>query len=77
VPLDQPRGVAVDEAADGWGQLVDGAVQLSPHALLPEGGILLSRSRWFPTPQERGIIGDAQPGDRAEEVAPAVSQAQS
>jgi hypothetical protein len=34
VPLDQPRGVvAVDEAADGLAQLVDGVVQLGPQAL--------------------------------------------
>jgi hypothetical protein len=38
VPLDQPRGVvAVDEAADGLAQLVDGVVQLGPQAWFFEG----------------------------------------
>jgi hypothetical protein len=44
VALDQPGAVvAVDEAADGLAQLVDGVVQLSPQALFLEVRI---RWRW-------------------------------
>jgi hypothetical protein len=74
VPLDQPRGVVtVDEAADGLAQLVDGVVQLRPQALLLEGADpALSATVGLRLAQEGGVIGDAQPGDRAQEVGRAV-----
>jgi hypothetical protein len=74
VPLDQPRGVvAVDEAADGLAQLVDGVVQLDPQALLLEGADpALGAAVGLRLAQEGGVVGDAEPADRAQEVARAV-----
>jgi hypothetical protein len=74
VSLDQPRGVvAVDEAADGLAQLLDGVVQLDPQALLLEGADpAFGAAVGFRLAQERGIVGDAEPADRAQEVARAV-----
>ena len=72
--LDQPRGVvAVDEAADGLAQLVDGVVQLDPQALLFEGADpALGAAVGLRLAQEGGVVGDAQPADRAQEVGRAV-----
>ena len=74
VALDKPGAVvAVDEAGHGLAELIDGVVQLDPQALVLEGadppfgapvGLRLA--------QEGGIIGDPQPGDRAQEVGRAV-----
>jgi hypothetical protein len=59
--LDQPRGVvAVDEAAYGLAQLVDGVVQLRPQALLLQGAdppFGAAIGLWLA--QEGGVVGDA------------------
>ena len=61
MPLDQPRVVvAVDEAADGLAQLVDGVVQLRPQALLLEGADpALGAAVGLRLTQERRVVGDA------------------
>jgi hypothetical protein len=73
-PADQPLGVVgLHEAGHGLAQLVDGVVQLSPEALLLEGADpALGVAVGLRLAQERGVVSDAQPGDRAEEVGRAV-----
>jgi hypothetical protein len=71
VPTDQPRAVvAVDEAGHGLAQLVDGVVRLGPRALLlGRADPALGAAIGLRLTQERGVVGDAQPGARAGEVA--------
>jgi hypothetical protein len=73
-PANQPLGVVgVNEAGDGLAQLVQSVVQLGPQALLLEGADPpLGAAVGLRLAQERGVVGDAQPGDRAEEVPGAV-----
>jgi hypothetical protein len=70
VPTGRPRGGgAVDEAADGLVQLVDGVMQLRPQPLLLE--VPIQRSAQPPvsgSPQEHRVVANPKPVDRTEEV---------
>ena len=69
--LDEPGAVvAVDEAGHGLAQLVNGVVQGGPQALVLEGADpAFGAAVGLRLTQERGIIDDPQPGDRAQQVA--------
>jgi hypothetical protein len=71
---DQPLGVVgVDEAGHGLAELVDSVVQLRPQALLLQGADpAFGAAVGLRLAQEGGVVGDPQPGDRAQEVARAV-----
>jgi hypothetical protein len=77
VALDQPGAVvSVDEAGHGLAQLVDGVVQLGPQALVVEGpDPPLGTAVGFGLAEERRVVADAQPADRAEEVGRAILRA--
>ena len=72
--LDEPGAVvAVDEAGHGLAELFDGVVQLNPQALVLEGADpALSTAVGLRFSKERGIVADAQPGQRAGEVGRAI-----
>jgi hypothetical protein len=71
VALDEPRGVvAVDEAGHGLAELIDRVVQLDPQALVLEGtDPALGAAVGLRLTQERGAVGDPEPGQGAGEVA--------
>ena len=72
--LDEPGGVVtVDEASHGLAELLDGIVQLNPQALVFEGpDPALSTAVGLRLTQERRVVGDPQPGQRAGEMGRAV-----
>ena len=74
VSADQPLGVVgLDEAGHGLAELVDAVVQVDPQALLFAGADPSLGAAACPRlAQERGVVADAQPGDRAQEVAGAI-----
>jgi hypothetical protein len=77
VALDEPGAVvAVDEAGHGLAQFIDGVVQGGPQALVFEGADpALSTAVGLGLTQERGAVGDTEPGQRAGEVGRAVLRA--
>ena len=78
-PADQPLGVVgVDEDGHRLAELVDGVVQLGPQALLFQGADpAFGAAVGLRLAQEGGVVGDAQPADRSQEVARAVLRSQS
>jgi hypothetical protein len=78
-PSNQPLAVVgLDEAGHGLAEVVDGVVQLGPQALLLEGADpAFGAAACLRLAQEGGVVGDAQPADRAQEVGRAVLRSQS
>jgi hypothetical protein len=74
VALNEPGAVvAVDEASHGLAELLDGIVQLNPQALVLEGADpALGAAVGLRLTQERGTVGDPEPGQRAGEMGRAV-----